>query len=60
MQASWLKTAEAIAFLQAVAPRRFGIHDGQINERTIGRIGGWLGRRSDYEWMAPGGEVKLS
>lgn len=61
MQASWLKTAEAIAFLDAVAPRRaFGIHDGQINERAIGSINGWLGHRSAYEWMAPGTEVELS
>jgi L-ascorbate metabolism protein UlaG (beta-lactamase superfamily) len=61
MQASWLKTAEAIAFLQSAAPRRaFGIHDGQINERAIGSINGWLGQRSEYEWMAPGAEVELS
>jgi L-ascorbate metabolism protein UlaG (beta-lactamase superfamily) len=61
MQASWLKTAEAIAFCQAVAPRRaFGVHDGQINERAIGSINGWLGQHSDYEWMAPGNEVELT
>ena len=61
MQASWLKTAEAIAFFESVAPRRaFGIHDGQINERAIGSINGWFGQRSEYEWMAPGAEVELS
>lgn len=61
MQASWLKTAEAIAFLQSVAPRlAFGIHDGQINERAIGSINGWLGQRSEYEWLAPGADVGLS
>ena len=61
MQASWLKTAEAIGFFQAVAPRRaFGIHDGQINERGIGSINGWLGQRSEYDWMAPGADVELS
>jgi L-ascorbate metabolism protein UlaG (beta-lactamase superfamily) len=61
MQASWLKTAEAIAFFQSVAPRRaFGIHDGQINERAIGSINGWFGQRSEYEWLAPGAEVDLS
>jgi L-ascorbate metabolism protein UlaG (beta-lactamase superfamily) len=61
MQASWLKTAEAIAFFESVAPRRaFGIHDGQINERAIGSINGWFGQRSAYEWMAPGAEVGLS
>jgi L-ascorbate metabolism protein UlaG (beta-lactamase superfamily) len=61
MQASWLKTSEAIAFFQSVAPRRaFGIHDGQINERAIGSINGWLGQFGDYEWMAPGADVELS
>ena len=61
MQASWLKTAEAIALLQAVAPRRaFGIHDGQINERAIQSINGWLGCAScRYEWMPPGSVVEL-
>ena len=61
MQASWLKTAEAIAFFESVGPRRaFGIHDGQINERAIGSINGWFGQRSEYQWLAPGGEVGLS
>jgi hypothetical protein len=49
MQASWLKTAEAISFIPAVAPRRaVGIHDGQINERGIGSINGWSDQRSEY------------
>jgi L-ascorbate metabolism protein UlaG (beta-lactamase superfamily) len=60
MQASWLKTAEAIAFLQAVAPRRaFGIHDGQINERGIDSINGWLGERGHYSWLPAGAHVEL-
>ena len=33
MQASWLKTEEAIGFLRAVRPdRAVGIHDGQVND----------------------------
>jgi L-ascorbate metabolism protein UlaG (beta-lactamase superfamily) len=61
MQASWLKTAEVIAFLQSVAPRRaFGIHDGQINERAIASINSWLGQRNEYEWLAPGADIELS
>jgi len=61
MQASWLKTAESIAFLESVQPRRaFGIHDGQINERAIGSINRWLGQRIEYEWMAPGTNAELS
>jgi L-ascorbate metabolism protein UlaG (beta-lactamase superfamily) len=61
MQASWLKTAEALAFLQQAAPRQaFGIHDGQINERAIGSINGWFGQLRGYEWMGPGAGVELS
>jgi L-ascorbate metabolism protein UlaG (beta-lactamase superfamily) len=57
LQASWLKTAEAIDFMRAVSPARaFGIHDGQVNERALGSINGWLeetgGQR--YRWLAPG------
>ena len=59
VQASWLKTAEAIGFVRAVNPRRaFGIHDAQVNERGLGSINGWLeaaaGHR--YRWLAPGQE----
>ena len=60
MQASWLKTAEAIEFVQAVAPRRaVGIHDGQINQRAVDSINSWLGRCDAYEWMRPGTDVLL-
>ena len=42
LQASWLKTSEAIAFVRQIAPSRaHGIHDGQINERALGSINGW-------------------
>jgi hypothetical protein len=57
MQASWLKLAEAIDFVRAVAPGRcFGIHDGQINERGLGTTNAWLAREGSesYSWLAPG------
>jgi L-ascorbate metabolism protein UlaG (beta-lactamase superfamily) len=57
VQASWLKTAEAIDFVRAVDPARaLGIHDGQVNERALGSINGWLENTSGhrYRWLSPG------
>lgn len=62
LQASWLKTAEAVEFVRTVAPRRaVGIHDGQINQRGLASINAWLGEqgRTDYTWLAPGTAVSL-
>lgn len=57
MQGSWLKTDEAIRFVNAIAPERaFGIHDGQLNERGIDAISGWLADETtaDYRYLTPG------
>jgi L-ascorbate metabolism protein UlaG (beta-lactamase superfamily) len=57
MQASWLKLAESIDFVRAVAAERcFGIHDGQINDRGLGTTNAWLARQGSqsYRWLAPG------
>jgi L-ascorbate metabolism protein UlaG (beta-lactamase superfamily)/catechol 2,3-dioxygenase-like lactoylglutathione lyase family enzyme len=57
MQASWLKTDEAIAFLLAVRPERaVGIHDGQVNDRARASLNHWLSTEggTDYHWLAPG------
>ena len=57
MQASWLKTEEAIGFLRAVRPdRAVGIHDGQVNDRARRSINHWLATEggTDYHWLAPG------
>jgi len=57
LQASWLKTAEAVAFARTVGPERaFGIHDGQLNERGLAGVNGWLEEESgtDYRWLPPG------
>lgn len=60
LQASWLKTSEAVAFVRAVSPQRaFGIHDGQINERALASLNGWIGEHAatEYSWLAPGSQV---
>lgn len=57
MQASWLKTSEAIDFARAIAPRRaFGIHEGQLNERGRDAVNGWLtdAANTDYCYLEPG------
>ncbi len=57
MQASWLKTEEAIGFLRAVQPdRAVGIHDGQVNDRARASLNHWLATEggTDYRWLAPG------
>jgi L-ascorbate metabolism protein UlaG (beta-lactamase superfamily) len=57
MYASWLKTAEALDFIRAVAPTRaFGIHDAQLNERGLASINSWFSYAggTDYHWLAPG------
>jgi L-ascorbate metabolism protein UlaG (beta-lactamase superfamily)/catechol 2,3-dioxygenase-like lactoylglutathione lyase family enzyme len=57
MQASWLKTEEAIAFVRAIRPdRAVGIHDGQVNDRARASINHWLATEgdTDYQWLAPG------
>lgn len=60
LQASWLKTCEAVGFVRAVRPERaFGIHDGQINERALTSLNGWIGEHgaTEYRWLAPGTEL---
>ncbi|MBP2326224.1 L-ascorbate metabolism protein UlaG (beta-lactamase superfamily) [Kibdelosporangium banguiense] len=57
MYASWLKTAEALDFIRAVAPQRaFGVHDAQLNDRGLASINSWFSYASgtDYQWLAPG------
>ena len=48
MQASWLKTAEAIDFVRAVGPRRtVPIHEGQVNERGLSALNHNLAAHTD-------------
>lgn len=59
LQASWLKTAEAVEFVRAVAPRHAtGIHDGQVNERGLDSLNSWLAQEyPGYAWSPPGSIV---
>ena len=62
LQASWLKTAEAIDFVHRVSPRRaIGIHEGQINERGLAAINHWMSKECNgvYEWLPPGTATEL-
>ena len=56
VQGSWLKMAEAIDFVTAIAPRRaFGIHDAQLNDRGLDSVNGWLAEQtSGYRYLRPG------
>lgn len=57
IQASWLKTAEMIDFVRAVAPARaFAIHDGQVNDRGLDSLNAWLVEQTDcgYRYLRPG------
>lgn len=62
LQASWLKTAEAIDFVRAVAPRQaIGMHEGQVNERGLAALNHWLSTACAgvYRWLAPGDSVEI-
>lgn len=61
-QGSWLKTGEAIDFVNAIQPRRsFVIHDGQINERGLASVNGWLtgATEAGYRYLSPGESLLL-
>jgi L-ascorbate metabolism protein UlaG (beta-lactamase superfamily) len=62
MQGSWLKMHEAIEFAQAVAPdRAIGIHEGQLNERGLESVNGWLAETSpQYRYLEPGESVQAA
>jgi L-ascorbate metabolism protein UlaG (beta-lactamase superfamily) len=56
VQASWLKTAEAIDFVRAVRPTvAVPIHEGQVNERGLSALNGWMAESAGhgYRWLAP-------
>ncbi|MET9361820.1 MBL fold metallo-hydrolase [Streptomyces sp. NPDC006632] len=57
VQGSWMKTAEAIDFVRAIAPQRaFAIHDAQLNDRGLSSVNGWLAEEtnSGYRYLSPG------
>jgi L-ascorbate metabolism protein UlaG (beta-lactamase superfamily) len=56
MQASWLKTCEAIDFVADVKPTvAFGIHEGQLNDRGLEAVNSWHSETNpQYRYLAPG------
>lgn len=60
--APWLKTAEALDFVRAVAPSRaFPIHDAYLSELGNQLIDSWFDRKgnTDYRRLAPGESVDV-
>jgi L-ascorbate metabolism protein UlaG (beta-lactamase superfamily) len=63
LQASWLKTAEAIDFVRAVNPRRaVAIHEAQVNERGLSALNHNLAAHTDhgYRYLAPRESLEIS
>jgi L-ascorbate metabolism protein UlaG (beta-lactamase superfamily) len=62
LHASWLKTAEAISFVQAIQPElAYGIHDAQLSERGLASVNGWLAEKAGpcYRWLPPTGRGSM-
>lgn len=62
LQASWLKTREAIRFVHDVAPRRaHGMHEGQMNERGLATVNAWLTKECGdrYSWLPAGTRIEI-
>ena len=58
----WLKLAEAIDFVRAVAPERaFPIHDAILSPEGLGLVDRWMGMKSEtaYERIANGDTVDV-
>lgn len=56
-QGSWMKTGEAVDFVNAVRPQRaFAIHDAQLNDRGLRSVNRWLAQETDcdYRYLRPG------
>ena len=62
VSAPWLKLAEAIDFVRAVAPvRAFPIHDAMLSDIGAAGVDRWLEMKggTDYRRLAPGGSTDL-
>jgi L-ascorbate metabolism protein UlaG (beta-lactamase superfamily) len=60
--APWLKLAELIDFVRAVAPRRcVGVHDAALTDIGRESVQGWVGRKGNAEYLSldPGATVGL-
>jgi L-ascorbate metabolism protein UlaG (beta-lactamase superfamily) len=52
---SWLKTTEALDFVNAIKPERtFAIHEAQLDDRGLESVNGWFARETDgYRYLRP-------
>jgi L-ascorbate metabolism protein UlaG (beta-lactamase superfamily) len=60
VSAPWLKLAESVEFVRAVAPRRaFALHDAVLSDAGGGLVDGLMSKlaRCDYDRLAPGTSV---
>jgi L-ascorbate metabolism protein UlaG (beta-lactamase superfamily) len=60
VSAPWLKLAESLDFVRAVAPKRaFALHDCLDNDRSASLVDGQLGARAGcpYERLTPGSTI---
>ena len=60
VSAPWLRVAEAVEFVRAVAPRRaFALHDAILNANGHGLVDGLMSRlsKADYTRLDPGAQV---
>jgi L-ascorbate metabolism protein UlaG (beta-lactamase superfamily) len=60
VSAPWLRLAESVDFVRAVAPRRaFALHDGLLNDAGHGVTDGMMSRLAgcDYARLEPGSQV---
>ncbi|MGY1746298.1 MBL fold metallo-hydrolase [Blastococcus sp. SYSU D00695] len=65
VHAPWSKVSEVIDYVRAVgADQAYAVHDGLLNDRGLGLVGGLLGERgpgtpTPYGRLAPGDSVEL-
>lgn len=60
VSAPWLRVAEAVEFVRAVAPRRaFALHDGILNDNGHGLVTGLMSRlsKTSYARLDPGSQA---
>ena len=61
IQASWLKIADIISFVNQIAPRlTIGGHEAQLSLRGLAAANGWLlSECASYRWLEPGQTIDL-
>jgi len=55
VQGSWMRLGDAMDFVTRIQPERaIGIHDGQLNDRGLAAVNGWLSSLPGYRYLSPG------